>query len=282
MDRDDRLDSKENYGMKLPITRKLYLLGLGIIFVASYSQYLVRGLGLFLGELVVYGIPFFAASSFLGLVMIKKAFRPKFVALKFGLAFFGAFTVLGTLAGAAVFYVIATFDPAAVSLLHRPNPVLHIPPEFAWTMVWNSFIIVGPAEEYLFRGFVYGGLLSLFKGRHWVSLAFISSVLFALAHLYYALVYGIASLVQFTDLIAFGMAMAFTYYLSGGNLLVPALIHGAYDATGFIGVATSTDIGMLLRAVMILAGVIASFALFILKMFGSTESRQENARKLPN
>jgi hypothetical protein len=75
-------------------------------------------------------------------------------------------------------------------------------------------------------------------------------------------VYGVASLVQFVDLITFGMAMAATYHASSGNLLVPAMIHGAYDATGYLGVATSSDIGAQLRELMILVGLIVAFFVF--------------------
>jgi len=52
------------------------------------------------------------------------------------------------------------------------------------------------------------------------------------------------------------MAMAMTYYLSGGNIVAPALIHGVYDATGFVGVASSMTIGLILRATLILIAVI--------------------------
>ncbi|MGA2310636.1 MAG: hypothetical protein ABSG57_13965 [Candidatus Bathyarchaeia archaeon] len=57
--------------------------------------------------------------------------------------------------------------------------------------------------------------------------------------------------------------MAATYYFSGGNLLVPALVHGAYDATGFLGMATSPGLGATLRGLMILAGLIVALALFM-------------------
>jgi hypothetical protein len=75
------------------------------------------------------------------------------------------------------------------------------------------------------------------------------------------LVYGVAS--ALTDLVTFGMAMCVTYYLSGGNLLVPAVIHGAYDATGFLGVATSSQIGTVLRVLMMLIGIVVALSLFI-------------------
>jgi len=256
---------KKNRTSEKPITKKSYLIGLIIIFVSAYSQYFIS-FGLILGTLVVYGVPLLITSLLLGSMIFKRALNHTLTALKFGLGLFGAFTVLGILVAATIFYIILTFDPTAVNLLNRPNPVLQVSPEFAWIMVWFSLLVVGPAEEYLFRGFMYGGLLSLFKNRHWLSLAFISSLLFAAVHLYYALVYQIASLIQFTDLITFGMAMATTYYLSGGNLLIPAIIHGAYDATAFIGVATSLSTGALLREYMIAIGIIVAVVLFLQKM----------------
>jgi hypothetical protein len=62
------------------------------------------------------------------------------------------------------------------------------------------------------------------------------------------------------------LAMAATYYFSGGNLLVPALIHGAYDATGLLGMATSPGLGATLRGLMILTGLIVALALFMNRM----------------
>jgi membrane protease YdiL (CAAX protease family) len=140
-------------------------------------------------------------------------------------------------------------------------------------MVGASLLIVGPAEEYLFRGFVFGGLLSLFKNHHWLVLSLVSSFFFAAAHLYYGLVYGVASAIDFTDLATFGMAMCVTYYLSGGNLLVPAVLHGAYDATGFLGVATSSQIGAVLRVLMMLVGIAVALSLFISRTRGRKSRR---------
>jgi membrane protease YdiL (CAAX protease family) len=175
---------------------------------------------------------------------------------------------LGISAGTLIFLLLQMYDPSAINLLHRPNPVLQVSPEQAWLMVGLSFLVVGPSEEYLFRGFVFGGLLSVFKNKHWPILALISSFFFAAVHLYYALVYGVASLIQFADLITFGMAMAATYYVSGGNIFVPAMIHGAYDATGFIGVATSANVGAQLREAMILISAVVAVAIFIQRQSG--------------
>jgi membrane protease YdiL (CAAX protease family) len=247
----------------LYLSKKSYLFATLVIMTSSYSQYWVGGLGAILSFFIVYGIPLIITSMIFGSAINQRAFKNMYRALKFGLASFGGFTVLGTLASAAIFYMLLVLDPSAVNLLNRPNPVLNIPPGLAWIMIGVSFIVVGPAEEYIFRGFVYGGMLSLFKKRHWLSLAFVSSIIFAIVHLYYALVYSIASLVQFADLVTFGMAMAITYYLSDGNLFVPALIHGAYDATGFVGVAVSSDLGLFLRGLLVLTGIVVGLGLLL-------------------
>lgn len=242
-------------------TKKSYIAGLIIIFACMYSQYLGFHYGPILGMLIVYGVPISAVTLLWGTTIIRRFFHSTYSALKLGLGFFGAFTVLGILVAAVILYFLIVFNPAAIDLLSRPNPVLDVPPQFAWVMVGLSLLVVGPAEEYIFRGFMFGALLDIFKNRHWLTLAFASSLLFGAAHLYYAIVYGLASLVQFTSIITFGMAMAATYYLSGGNLLVPSLIHGAYDATGFIGVAISVDVGTRLRGYMILIGIITGIIL---------------------
>ena len=46
--------------------------------------------------------------------------------------------------------------------------MLEISPSAALVMVAVSFLIIGPAEEFLFRGFMFGGLLSITKGRYWM------------------------------------------------------------------------------------------------------------------
>jgi len=256
----------ENGGLEKPIPKRSYIIGLLVIFASIYSQYAIKGLGPIFGTFIIYGIPILTTIILWGSSIIRRAFNRTYAALKFGLGFFGAFTVLGMLVAAAILFIIVTLDPSAANLLQRPNPALNIPPKLAWVMVWISLFVVGPFEEYLFRGFVYGGLLSILKDRHWLSLAFVSSILFAAAHPYYAFVYGITSLVQFTDLVAFGMAMAATYHLSGGNLLIPAIIHGTYDASEFFDVATSLNLGAPFRGVMIMTSILVAIVLFIQKM----------------
>jgi membrane protease YdiL (CAAX protease family) len=250
-----------------------FVIGLLVITASAYLQYVIPGLNLISGTLLVYGVPILVTGLIWGRTIISKALNRMRAALSYGLGYFGIFTIVGLAAGVAILSLLTIFDPTATNLLHRPNPVLQVSPEIAWFMVAFSFLVVGPSEEYIFRGFVFGGLLNVFKGRHWLFLAFVSSIFFAGVHLYYAIVYGVASSIQFADLITFGMAMAATYYASGGNLLVPAIIHGAYDATAYIGVATSSGIGAQLREAMIVLGLIAAFFVFFRKKRSETADK---------
>jgi hypothetical protein len=256
-----------------PIGKKFefYVLGLIIVFAAIYSQYLIPFSGfhletaprLTLELLLVYGVPILAITLLWGRTIIRTFFNKTYSAFKLGLGLFGAFTALGIFLAVLIIIVLVAINPSTVNLLEQPNPELSVSPYFAWIMVGVSLLVIGPAEEYIFRGFVFGRLVDIFKDRRWLILALVSSILFAVAHLYYAEVYEAASLVQFTELVTFGMAMAGTYYLSGGNLFAPALIHGAYDATAYVGVATSMSIGLSLRVFMIVLGVIIAFLLYV-------------------
>ena len=103
---------------------------------------------------------------------------------------------------------------------------------------------------------MFGGMLSISKSRNWFWLAIASSIMFALVHGYYAVTYGVVSIVQFIELAVFGIAMCITYYWTDGNLLIPALIHGVHDATGFLAVATTTFIGSVARYAFVGVGLV--------------------------
>jgi membrane protease YdiL (CAAX protease family) len=236
------------------LSKKLYLLGVVVIFLSVYSQYFIR-YGPITGYLVVYGLPILVVSLLFGRQLLQRAGKNNKDAAKYGLGLFSVLTIMGLLLSIIVLAIITHFDPHAANLLNKPNPVLNVPSNVAWLMIPVSILVVGPAEEYLFRGFIYGGLISIFKGRYWILLAIVSSVIFASVHAYYAVTYGITSVLPFIDLIAFGIAMSIAYYWSGGNLLVLALIHGLYDATDFLGVATTSQIGQAAQLALIFVGI---------------------------
>ena len=253
-----------------PLPKKLYLIGVAVIFLSVYSQYFIR-YGSITGYLVVYGIPVLVVSLLFGKQLLLRAFKNNKDAAKFGLGLFGVLIVIGLLLSIVALSIITHFDPHAANLLNKPNPVLNVPSNVAWLMIPVSILVVGPAEEYLFRGFIYGGLLSISKGRYWILLAAVSSVMFASVHAYYATTYGIASALPFIDLITFGLAMSITYYWSGGNILILALIHGAYDATDFLGVATTSQIGQVAQFAMIFVGI-GFAAVYLPKKLGTRQA----------
>ena len=236
------------------LPKKLYLIGVVVIYLCVYSQYFIHYVSI-TGYLVVYGIPVLVVSLIFGRQLLQRAFKNNKEAAHFGLGLFGVLTVVSLVLSFMALVIITHFDPHAANLLNKPNPVLNISSSVAWLMIPVSILVVGPAEEYLFRGFIYGGLLSISKGKYWILLAAVSSVMFASVHAYYGIIYGIASVLPFIDLIAFGLAMCITYYWSGGNIVMLALIHGLYDATDFLGVATTTQIGLSAQIVMVVVGL---------------------------
>jgi membrane protease YdiL (CAAX protease family) len=92
-----------------------------------------------------------------------------------------------------------------------------------------SFVFIGPGEELLFRGIVQGRLRETFDPVPGVVLA---SALFAAVH-FVALTGGTGGrLVTVTVLFFPALVFGAVYELTD-NLVVPALVHGAYNATLF-------------------------------------------------
>jgi len=248
---------------KFRLTPIQYTVGLFVIFAAAYSQYFINIPGIVSGFAYVYVLPIVAT---LLIPWSRKMIRRFFVntahAVWVGIVSFSAWSLVGYILSALVFYALLYFNPSSLNLLSRPNPVVNVPPQFALVMIGASILFVGPFEEYIFRGFVFGGLLSILHRRHWIFLAVLSSLLFASAHLYYGVVYQAASLTIFVDLFAFGMGMSFIYYFSGGNLFIPAVLHGLYDAAGFASVVLSSSYEVNLKLGLILLGFIFAIAFF--------------------
>ena len=245
------------------LSKGKYLLGLFVIYATVYFQYLLPSESLVFGLLFVYGIPIVIIGSYWGRYTLHRFFNRMSAAVKYGFASYGGFTGLSYIITFVIILLIIIFDPAALNILNNPNPILKTTPENAWVMVWASFLVVGPAEEFIFRGFIFGGLLNIVGNRHWISLAFLTSIMFAAAHLYYTLEYGLVSIIMLTQLVAFGMAMATTYYLSNGNLLIPSFIHGLFDATGFLTTAVSLNFGATLRLQLFLVSLAVFGAVII-------------------
>jgi len=103
-------------------------------------------------------------------------------------------------------------------------------PEVILLLIPASIVLIGPGEELLFRGVVQGRLREVF-GR--ISGVVIPSVIFAGLH-WFALSGGspqgnlVALGILVVPSLVFGAAYEYT-----GNIVVPSLIHGFYNATLF-------------------------------------------------
>ena len=103
-----------------------------------------------------------------------------------------------------------------------------------------SILLVGPGEELLYRGVIQGSLAESFHIGRAIVLA---SALFAITHVFSLLgsSAGVAAYIGFVFVLA--TVLGATYVLSD-NLLVPAAIHGLYNAAQF-GLAYVQAVGML-------------------------------------
>lgn len=103
-------------------------------------------------------------------------------------------------------------------------------PELLLILIPASLLVIGPGEELLFRGVVQGRLREVFGP---VPGVVIPSAVFAALH-WFALTGGSLTGNLVVLAVLFGPALVFgASYEYTGNVVVPSLIHGAYNATLF-------------------------------------------------
>lgn len=102
-------------------------------------------------------------------------------------------------------------------------------PEALLVMIPVTIVLIGPGEELLFRGIIQGSLRERFGPVVAIALA---SAIFASAH--FTSLTGSLDGRMITIALLFVPTLVFaTAYERTGNLVVPALIHGLYNATLF-------------------------------------------------
>jgi membrane protease YdiL (CAAX protease family) len=238
-----------------------YSLAVLVTVVAVYSQYFVPQTwapaeavyGNLPGDLlVVYGLPIVAFVLLVGTGPLRNWADRMGTATYQGLLWYGGLSVVALVVTIALTIVYEAVDPAALQLLNRPNPAITQAAGNPWFWIGFSFVI-GAVEEAIFRGWIFG----FWQGRaaDWRIPAVGSSALFAALHLYYGTTYGIAAPLIFPSLFFLGLAFAAAYQRSGGNLVVVALLHGAYDASAFYFAFVNANVGLLFRYAPVLAGV---------------------------
>jgi len=238
-----------------------YFVGVVVTVLAIFSQYFVPAIfpasrvlyGNLPGDLfVVYVIPLLAFAVLVGGAPLRDWRQRMGTAAWQGLRFYGLLSLLGLAIFFIMAFVYAVVDPSALQLLNRPNPALQQASGNPWFFVGFSFVI-GAFEETIFRGFIFGYWRD--RGGSWLVPATWTSAVFAAVHLYYGTTYGIAAPLIFPSLFLMGFALAATYRFSGGNLVVPAVLHGAHDAAAFLTLI-SAELGVILSYLLILVGAL--------------------------
>ena len=132
-----------------PLPKKLYLLGVLVIFVCVYSQYFIR-YGAITGYLVVYGIPIIVVSLLFGRQLLQRAFKNNKEAAILGLGLFGVLVVASLVLSIFALAIITHFYPHAANLLNKPNPVLNVSSKVAWLMIPSPYLWWVPLKSTCF------------------------------------------------------------------------------------------------------------------------------------
>jgi membrane protease YdiL (CAAX protease family) len=210
-------------------------LGAGVGLVLGLSLLLV-GLGLDPSPftLLVVSLISIQGVAFGGVALLYLRFRDRPVT-SVGLRLPSVRELLIVVAGYAAAFVAAITGAIVISVTGvqaGENQVSEFASADPTVLLWlipASFLLIGPGEELLFRGIVQGRLRETFDRVPGVVLA---SALFAAVH-FVALTGGTGGrLVTVTVLFFPALVFGAVYELTD-NLVVPALVHGAYNATLF-------------------------------------------------
>ena len=140
-----------------------------------------------------------------------------------------AVIVVGILALLGLLFVASTII-SSLGLESAQNQIVTVGqqnPEVFLLLIPLSFLLVGPGEELLFRGLVQGTLRETLHPARAIVLA---SALFASIHLFSLT--GEGKLVYIGIAFVLALVLGATYEYTG-NLTVPSMIHGAYNAIQF-------------------------------------------------
>lgn len=140
-------------------------------------------------------------------------------------------TVTGAVLGALVIVAINSFSDGAniQTAQNGVRKVAESDPTILLILIPASFLLIGPGEELLFRGVIQGRLRENFNP---VLGVIIASILFALSHFLGLTGGALSKFVTIIILLIPSLIFGTAYELTE-NLVVPSVIHGAYNATVF-------------------------------------------------
>lgn len=144
--------------------------------------------------------------------------------------------ILWMVAGLVGLFAALITMSIAITLAGLPTPAEHVigeigaeTPELLLVLVPLSFLVIGPGEELLFRGVIQTRLVQAY-GDYWGII--VTSIIFAVAHL--TAFEGGNITISIGVLFVLSLILGAIYEITD-NLVVPAVIHGAYNAILFLG-----------------------------------------------
>jgi membrane protease YdiL (CAAX protease family) len=188
-------------------------------------------------------IPFVALALYLrGENIAAEILNNPYFSLTRTWGYVGVSLMLGSLIGAIALLSVAGVQGANPLdyFKYTANPNIVVSKNEAVSMAFASLLVVGPSEELIFRGLLYGALLDSNKWRNWKRLNFIQALGFGLSHLYYLFFLGLGSLVVISAIAGMGYGLGWAYYRSGGGLTGPIVVHGVWDASAFLTLYSGT------------------------------------------
>lgn len=142
-----------------------------------------------------------------------------------GLIIGGFIALLLTAIGASIVFSQLGIETAQ----HQVQKIGDENPRLLLYMIALAFLVIGPGEELLFRGAIQGALRRVYAPLPGILIA---SALFSLPHII-ALASTTGSTPAYLAVVfALGIILGSIYEISD-NLVVPALVHGAYNAFTF-------------------------------------------------
>lgn len=142
-----------------------------------------------------------------------------------------AFVIAGYVASIALL-ILASIVLTTVGAEPAPNATAEIGienPEILLLLIPASFLLIGPGEELLYRGVVQNRLAEALPAPVAI---FLASLIFASIHYFSLSGAPQARLISISVLVLPTLVFGTMYELTD-NLVVPSLIHGAYNATLF-------------------------------------------------
>lgn len=140
-----------------------------------------------------------------------------------GLGLAGSFAAVGLLVAASTVVDLSPIQSVV-------GEAAGVDPTILVALALLSIFLIAPAEELLFRGAVQGRLRKTFGPAGSIALA---SAIFASLHAFNFVGGGLVVLVPLTALFLVGSVLGYAYERTG-NLTVPVVVHGLYNATLFL------------------------------------------------